>query len=383
MPKLPEAMSMLAEKSAPARRQHLREVIAKAVGAQAGQFDLDQKIPAGLIAELAAEGMLGAHVPAEYGGAPVDARQFGELCEDIGYASASVLSLLTVHTMVSAAIAKWGSAAQKDRWLPRLASGATIGAFALSEPNVGSDAKNVETSMRREGDAFIVSGTKKWISFAQIAQLFLVIGNCEGRVTALLVARDTPGLTVEPIHDMLGFRAAMLGQLHLDECVIGKENLIGSLDFGYAQVVGSVLDQGRYCIAWGCVGLAQACLDACLDYTEQRQTFGQYLKEHQLVQRSMADMITNVQAARLLCEDAARLRAGGDPGMIMATATAKYFAARAVESAANDAVQIHGANGCGSEYPVQRYFRDAKIMNIIEGSAQMQQILIAQHGYRR
>ena len=364
--------------SAAAQRALLHEVI----GAHADRYDLEQRLPDEAIAALARAGMLGAQVPPEYGGALRAPAAMGALCADMGYASASALSLLTVHSMVSMAIARWGSREQKQHWLPRLASGRTLGAFALSEPGVGSDVRAVETTIRRTDAGFVVSGSKKWISFAQIAQLFVVVGHCEGKLTAVLIERDTPGLTVEPIRDMLGFRAAMLGQLHLEHCVVPASSLLGSVDFGFSQIVGSVLDLGRYCIAWGALGLAQASVDASLRYTEQRHQFGRPLMEHQLVQRMVADMIAQTQAARLLCADAARLRAEADPGMIMATTLAKYFAAGAAEKIAGDAVQLHGANGCSSAYPVQRYMRDAKILNLIEGSTQLQQVLIAQHGYQ-
>jgi alkylation response protein AidB-like acyl-CoA dehydrogenase len=365
------------------QQQQLSDAIDRIVGMNATQFDLDQKVPASAIAELGAAGILGAQIPVQYGGGELDPMAFGNLCEQVGYASGSVLSLLTVHTIVASTITRWGMAAQKAYWLPRLATGETIGAFALSEPNVGSDAKNIDTVIRRGKDGFVVSGTKKWISCGQIADLFLVIGNCEGRIMGLLVDRNTPGLQIKPIHDMLGFRAAMLAEISMDACVVPADRQIGSIDFGYAQVVGSVLDHGRFCIAWGSVGLAQASLDACLSYTEQRKSFGVFLKEHQLIQQMIAEMATNTHAARLLCKDAARLKADGDNDMISATTMAKYFAARIAESVTTAAVQLHGANGCSSDYPVQRYFRDAKIMSIIEGSTEMQQILIAQHAYRR
>ena len=369
--------------SGPHRRDELRAFLAATVGKHANQFDLDQRIPRSVIAQLAEAGILGAQVPRQFGGTEYDAFDFGHVCELVGYASGSLLSLLTVHSIVASTIVRWGSAAQKERWLPLLASGASLGAFALSEADVGSDARNVGTRIRREGDTFVVNGAKKWISCGQIADLFLIVGNCDGRVIGLIVEADNPGLSIAPISDMLGFKAAMLAEITLDECVVAQNQLLGSVDFGYAQVVGSVLDHGRFSIAWGCVGLAQACIDASLNYTETRQTFGQYLKDHQLVQKMIADMVTNTQAARLLCEDAARKRAAGDHGGIMATTMAKYFAARNAETVAAEAVQLHGANGCSNDYPLARHYRDAKIMSIIEGSAQMQQILIAQHSYGR
>jgi len=174
----------------------------------------------------------------------------------------------------------------------------------------------------------------------------------------------------------------MLAELYLRDCRIPKGNMVGGRGFGLASVATSALDIGRYTVAWGCVGIAQACLDASLQYTSHRQQFGVYLKEHQLVQQMITNMITNVKAARLLCYQAGYLKDAGDPHTIMETWVAKYFASTAAAQAASDAVQIHGANGCSADYPVQRYLRDTKIMEIIEGSTQIQQITIARYGYQ-
>jgi glutaryl-CoA dehydrogenase (non-decarboxylating) len=262
--------------------------------------------------------------------------------------------------------------------LPRLASGEALAAFALSEPQAGSDVQGVSTTLAPLEDGLRVTGVKQWISFGQVADVFLVIGKHAGKLVAVLVERSTPGLAVEPIRDMLGFRAAMLARITLHDCVVPRHNLVGSVDFGLAQIVGSVLDHGRYCIAFGSLGLAQASLDASRRYAQERTQFGRPLAEHQLIQQLLADMIVNVHAARLLCAQASRARAARAADMIMSAVVAKYFAARVAEQAASTAVQIHGANGCSSQYPVQRYLRDSKILQIIEGSVQMQQVLIAQ-----
>jgi alkylation response protein AidB-like acyl-CoA dehydrogenase len=180
---------------------------------------------------------------------------------------------------------------------------------------------------------------------------------------------------------MLGVRASMLAELHFDGCRIPADRLVGRVGFGVSHVGFSALDLGRYSVAWGCVGIAQACLDASMCYTRRRTQFGAYLKEHQLIRRMITDMITNVKAARLLCFQAGHLRDAGDPRAVIETLIAKYFASTAATRAADDTVQIHGGNGCSSDYPVQRYFRDAKIMEIIEGSTQIQQLTIAKYEY--
>ena len=174
----------------------------------------------------------------------------------------------------------------------------------------------------------------------------------------------------------------MLAELHFKDCRIPQENLVCREGYGFSHVASTALDCGRYSVAWGCVGIAQACLEACLRYTSQRKQFDVYLKDHPLIRQLISDAIANVKAARLLCYQAGYLKDIGDPQSIMETSIAKYFASTIATKVANDAVQIHGANGCSSEYDVQRYLRDTKIMEIIEGSTQIQQLTIAEYGYQ-
>lgn len=362
-------------------QENFRSFVSQEIAPYADQNDQQESTPPEIIKKLASVGYLGAIIPKEQGGQGMDAITFGLLCEEIGRSSASLLSLLTVHGMVCQAILKWGSASQRANWLPKLATGETIGAFGLTEPHVGSDAKSVETTAVISNNSAILNGEKKWISFGQVANLFLIIAQCEGKPSAFLVERNSPGFSTEPITGLLGFRSAMLAKVFMNECQIPAENLVGRVGFGFSHVASTALDHGRYCVGWGCLGLGQACLDACLSYTSERKQFGSFLKGHQLIQQLIAEMITNIKASRLLCYHAGYLKEKGDPSLIMETSIAKYFASVMVSKVANDAVQIHGANGCSSEYPVQRYLRDAKIMEIIEGSTQMQQIIIAKSGY--
>ena len=349
---------------------------------EANRYDQEEYTPTALINKLARQGYLGSLVAVESGGSAMDMITFGLLHEEIGRGCSSIRSLLTVHSMVTHALLRWGSKQHKAFWLPKLATGEIIGAFALSEPNVGSDAKSVETTARHCGDHYVLNGQKKWITYGQIADLFLLFARCDGKVSAFLVERNSPGFSTKPINGMLGTRASMLAELYLNECVIPKENLVGGRGFGLATIATSALDIGRYSVACGCIGIAQACLEASLQYTSERKQFGSYLKDHQLIQRMITEMITNVKAARLLCYQAGYLKEIGDPNTIMETWVAKYFASTIAFKAANDAVQIHGANGCSNDYPVQRYLRDAKIMEIIEGSTQLQQMTIAGYGYQ-
>lgn len=348
----------------------------------ADQFDREERVPPQLIRAVAQQGFLGMVVPKESGGTGTDMITFGLLNEELGRGCSSIRSLLTVHSMVAHAIHKWGSKRHKEAWLPLLVQGERIGAFGLSEPNVGTDAKNVETTARLDGDRYILNGRKKWTTFGQIADLFLIFAQYDGKPSAFLVERDSPGFSTQPIYGMLGTRASMLAELHLDNCEIPKSNLISGVGFGLATIATSALDIGRYSVAWGSVGIAQACLEASVQYAKTRKQFGAYLKDHQLIRQMITDMLTNVKAARLLCYQAGYLKDIGAPSTVMETWIAKYFASTTAAKAATDAVQIHGANGCSGDYPVQRYLRDSKIMEIIEGSNQIQQITIAEYAYQ-
>ncbi|WP_245809251.1 acyl-CoA dehydrogenase family protein [Desulfamplus magnetovallimortis] len=376
-----------------------REFVKQNITPTAAECDRVQETPMDLIKTIADEGYLGALVPEQYGGKGMDPLSWGLLCEEVGHESASLLSLLTVHSMVIQAIVKWGTEGQKNKWLPRLATGETIGGFGLTEIKTGSDARNAKTvatlkedytsdektSSKDEGTAqfYVLNGRKRWISFGQVASLFIILGQLDEKPTAFLVERESEGFSTEAISGMMGFKSAMLAELRMDDCIIPGENMVGRPGFGFSHVIGAALDQGRFCIAWGSLGIAQGCVDACLSYTNEREQFGVSIKEHQLIQEMIADMITQTSAARMLCLNAASLKAKGDPSLIMETSMAKYFASRAAVKIAGDAVQIHGANGCSDQYPVERYFRDAKIMEIIEGSNQMQQIIISRYGYQK
>jgi glutaryl-CoA dehydrogenase (non-decarboxylating) len=348
----------------------------------ADEYELEERIPPMLVAKLSAQGYLGAGLPAEYGGGGMSMLTYGLLHEEIGRGCSSLRSLLTVHGMVAQSLLKWGSKDQRAEWLPGLAAGKLLAAFALTEPEAGSDAASIAATARPAGDSYILNGRKKWITFGQIAGLFLVFAKCEGRVAAFLVERDTPGLTIEAISGMLGVKASMLAELHFEECRVAKKNMVGREGFGLSHVASTALDFGRYTVAWGCVGIGRACLEASAKYANERQQFGVYLSEHQLIRRMITDMMTNVRAARLLCCQAGYLKDTFSPAAIIETSIAKYFASTMASRAASDAVQIHGANGCSGEYSVQRYLRDAKVMEIIEGSTQIQQTTISDYASR-
>jgi alkylation response protein AidB-like acyl-CoA dehydrogenase len=365
-----------------AAQQEFREFADQVVAPLAADMHRDQRTPPEIITALADHGYLGLPIAAEHGGGGADAITLGLLAAELGRVCSSVRSLLTVHTMVAHAIARWGTAEQRATWLPQLAAGTRIAALAVSEPEIGSDAAGVQTTITDVGDGIRLDGHKRWITYGAIADLFLVIGRGEHGPTAVLVPRDTSGLNTALITGMIGIRASMTADVRLDGCVVPRANLLGRPGLGVSHVLGAALDLGRYTVAWGCVGILQACLDASVAYAQQREQFGVKLAEHQLVRRMISDMYTAARAARLLCLDAGVQRDQRLPEALAAASTAKYFAAGAAVRAATDAVQLHGANGCGPEYPVQRLLGDAKVMEVIEGSTQLHQVGLAEYAFQ-
>jgi alkylation response protein AidB-like acyl-CoA dehydrogenase len=348
----------------------------------ANDFERAGRLPEELLERIGAAGLWAPFLPTEVGGGGMDMVTLGHIHEEVGRGCSSVRSLLTVHTMVAWALQRWGSAEQRERWTAALCSGATLGAFCLSEPEAGSDATGIRTSATRSGDGWTLNGVKTWITNGQRADLFLVFARTAGSIGAFLVPRDTPGIEVRAIPEILGTRASMLATITFTDARLGPEALLGPAGFTAGMMLTGTLDLGRYSVASGSVGIIQGCLEACATYTNQRTVSGAPLRTLQLIQAKITDMVTDVRAARLLCEEAGRLKDAGEASTIMATWVAKYFASTAAARHASEAVQIHGANGCGPNYPVARFYRDAKVMEIIEGSNEVQRITIAGEAYR-
>ncbi|HLM66015.1 MAG TPA: acyl-CoA dehydrogenase family protein [Longimicrobium sp.] len=340
----------------------------------AGEWDRAGATPRNVVERMAAEGFLGAMVAAELGGTGMDAVTFGLLNEELGRGCSSIRSLVTVHSMACHAIARWGSRAQKEAWLPAMARGERIGAFGLSEPEVGSDAGAIQTTAELDGDAYVLRGVKKWTTYGQMADVLLCFARADGKPLALLVDLHASGVTVEPL-TVHGTRASMVAQITLNGVRVPKSDRLAGPGFGLGVAL-SVLELGRYSVACGCVGIVRACLDASAAYAATRVQGGSAIGEHQLVQRMLADMATDWRAARLLCLHAGWLRDQGDADAGRDVFHAKYFASTAATRAALNAVQIHGANGLTDDYPVERLLRDSRVMEIIEGSTQIQQVTI-------
>lgn len=340
--------------------------------------------PRDLVAQMGERGYLGATLPRSHGGLGLDPIAYGLLVAAIEKGDSSASRLLTVHvSLVAEAVLKCGSESQIRRWIPRIARGETLCAFALTEPDYGSDAAGIRTAYSVHGNEFRLNGRKRWITFSGIADLLLVMARDGDAVSAFLVERGSPGLRFEPQQGLMAGRACHIGEVVLEDVVVGKEGLLGQPGQGFAYVANTALDHGRYSIAWGGVGLAEAAIDAMVSYARKRKQFGESIGTFQLIREMIAEAVTRLYAAKSLCVRAGEMRKSANPEAVMETTIAKHFAAGAAFRTACDAVQLHGGNGISSEYPVERYLREAKVLEIIEGTSQIQQMMISLHGLRR
>ena len=338
--------------------------------------------PMHLVKRMGELGFLAGPVDREYGGAAMDYVSYALLCEELGRVDSSVRGFLTVHaSLVALCIQDWGTEVQKRRCLPRLASGEWIGCYALTEPNAGSDAASIETTASEEGDDYVLNGEKIWITNGLSAHVAIVFASKDRSerhrgICAFLVETDMPGFQRERMPGKeLGHRASEHAHITFNNCRVAKSALLGAPGEGF-KVAMSALDRGRLGVAAGAVGIAQACLDACVTYTKQRRQFGKRLADFEMVQASLAEMAANVEAARLLVYQAAWIKDQGLPAT-KATSIAKLFATEAAMKAASDAVLLHGNRGYSNEYPVERYYRDIKGLQIYEGTSHIQKVIIA------
>lgn len=348
----------------------------------AEQVHREQTTPEDLVAELGASGALGLNVSPRHGGSGADPLTLGLAAEALGRACSSVRSLLTVHSMVCHVLERWGTDHQRETWLPRLADGSVVAALALSEEQAGSDAGAVATEVRREGDEVVLTGTKRWTTYGERADVVLVVGRGDRGPVAVLVETDRPGVHRTPVRDLIGIRGSMTADIRLDGVRVPADHVVGRWGLGVLQVAATALDLGRFTVAWGCVGLMEAAVRSSADHALSRHQFGTRIGDHQLVRRMLTDMAVDHRSARLLCLDAAQRRAAGDPAAVDLTSMAKYVAARSATRVTADAVQLHGAHGCSAAYPLQRLHGDAAVMEVIEGSSQLHQTTLADLVFR-
>jgi alkylation response protein AidB-like acyl-CoA dehydrogenase len=333
-----------------------------------------------LLRQLFELGLMGLEIPEEYGGQGGNFFQCIVAIEEISSVDPSVGVVVDVqNTIVNNAILRWADASQKKRYLPKLAAG-TVGSYALSEAGSGSDAFALTTTACDRGDYFLLTGRKLWISNAAEAGLFVLFANANPAagyrgITAFLIERDFPGFHVGKKEDKLGIRASSTCELILDECRVPRENVLGEIGKGY-KIAMETLNEGRIAIGSQMVGLAQGALGHALAYAKQRKQFGQAIGEFQAVRFELAKMATEVEAARLLVYNAARMRDAG-LSFVKEAAMAKYYASRVAEEVASSAIEIHGGVGVTKDYPVEKLWRDSKIGRIYEGTSNIQLLTIA------
>jgi len=363
-------------------RKHMREFAEREIAPKAQMNDRECKFDWDIAKKIFAEGFLGCPIPEQYGGLGQDYIAYGLMTEEVNRVCSSTRTLFSVQTsLVALTILRWGTEEQKKALLPKLCNGEFIGCYGLTEPEAGSDAANQQTRAVKDGKDYLLSGQKTWISCGSIATHALVFATIDSKlghkgITCFIVDTKAKGFTAAPIKGKLGLRASDTSSLFLDEVRVPEENILGGLGEGF-KVAMSALDNGRYSVAAGAVGLVQGCIDACTEYAMVRKTFGKPIGEHQQVQAMIADMVADCEAGRLLYLRAGHLKNKGVRNTLE-TSLAKLFCGEAANKAGHNAVQIFGGYGYSDEYPVERYFRDAKVLNIYEGTREVQRMIIAQ-----
>ncbi|MFZ2174795.1 MAG: acyl-CoA dehydrogenase family protein [Rhodococcus sp. (in: high G+C Gram-positive bacteria)] len=336
-------------------------------------------LPDEVIASAALTGVLGLDRPKAYRGSGSGPAELGSVAERLGEVCTSLRSLLTVQSMVGAAVDRWGTTAQKEQWLPYLATGEILAGFAATEADAGSDLSAVHTSFDTHGSDYRVSGRKLWVTFGQAADVLLVLGRSPDGLTTALIETGWSGVSVEPVEGQLGMRGARVAHVSMDDVLVPADNVIAPPGFGLSHVVGTALDHGRFTVAWGCIGMARACLADALAHASNRVQGEVVLSEHQSVRALLGRSWVDLAGARALCETATQQRQAREPSAIFATVVAKYAAARVAGSVAQQSVQILGAAGCDADSRVGRFYRDAKVMQIIEGSTEVAELHIGDY----
>ncbi len=350
---------------------------------KAAEIDREHRHPKELVARMAELGFLGIAVPEQWGGAGMDHVSYVLAMEEICRACASTGVIMSVNnSLVCDPINRFGTDGQKQKWLADLATGKLLGCFALSEPEAGSDAAAQRTTATPDGADWIISGTKNWITngpVADVCLLFTMNDRAAGHkgITAFILPMDAKGVRVGTPDDKLGIRGSKSSQIFLDDVRLSGDHLLGEVGGGF-KIAMSTLDGGRIGIAAQAVGIGRACLDDSLAYAQQRKTFGKAIAQHQAIAFKLADMATEVDAARLLTLRAAWLKDHKQP-FGKEAAMAKLYASDIANRAAREAIQIFGGNGYVTEFPVERHFRDAKITEIYEGTSEIQRLVIANY----
>lgn len=370
-------------------RQTVRKFVDNEILPHIREWDEKGEFDPKIMNRLAELGLMGVCIPEKYGGSGMDYNSLAIVCEELERGDTAFRTAVSVHTgLNSMTILQWGNEEQKQKYLVPLAKGEKIGAFGLTEPNAGSDVAAMNTTAEKQGDYYILNGSKTWISLADIADVFIVFAYTDKSkkhhgISAFIVERGMPGFSSKAIKGKLGIRAGNTGELFFDNLKVPKENLLGEEGEGF-KIAMSALDNGRFTVAAGACGLIMACLEASVKYCHERKTFGKEIGKHQLVQQMIANMEAGLQMSRLLVYRAGWLKNQGKRNT-RETSLAKWQACDFANKAADDAVQIHGAYGYSNEYPVERYLRNSKAPVIYEGTREIHTIMQAEYvlGYRQ
>jgi len=362
-------------------RQTIREFAARDLRPHARRWDAEGRFPASLVPKLAGLGLLGMVIPQEFGGSGLDATSVALAIEAVAWGDGGVaLTVASHNSLCSGHIVLAGSDRQKRTYLPRLVNGEALGAWALTEPGSGSDAKALVTRAERRGDRWVLNGTKVFVTQGSVAGVYVVMARTDPEaghrgISAFIVERGTPGLRVGKHEDKLGVRSSDTAEVIFEDCAVPDAQMLGAPGVGYRDAL-RVLERARIGIGAMALGLGRAALDASVAYARERRAFGQPIAEFQAIQWMLADMATELDAAELLVMEAARRASLGQPYR-QESAMAKLYASEAAARAAAKAVQIHGGYGFIKDYPVERIYRDVKLCEIGEGTSEVQRMLIA------
>jgi len=373
-------------------QQMARELAHKKIIPNIQKFDREQKYNPQLLADMAEVDLLGFCIPEQYGGLGMDYISLGLACEELEYGDTTARVILSAHIgLFSLPVCTWASEELKKKYLVPCAKGETIGAFGLTEPAAGSDAVGIQTTAVKKGENYILNGEKMWISLANVADYFLIFAwhdldkkkaRDHSGLSAFIVEKAFDGVTTGAIHGKLGVRAGDTGYVSMSDVEVPAANLVGNEGEGF-KIAMFCLDQGRYTVAAGTTGLIKACRDASVKYSLERETFQSPIAQHQLVKQMIANMEAGYEYSRLLWLKAGWKKNLGEPNT-RETSLAKWIACREAEKAATDAIQVHGAYGFSDEYPVERFYRNAKGSSIYEGTREIHTLLQADYalGFR-
>lgn len=364
-------------------KEMVREFVQKEIEPNMRILEEKHEFPREILKKLAGLGLLGMTIPPEYDGIKTDFLSLILVLEEISYSSPSIAIILSVHSsLFCLPILKFGSQNQKEKYLPRAAKGEMIGAFALTEPEAGSDATSLNAKARRDGDLYILNGTKAWVTSGADAEAFITFALTEvepgeKKLSSFIIEKGFPGVQVSKIEEKMGLHSSPTAEIALEDCQVPKENLLGEKGKG-AHIAFHCLDSSRIGIGAQAAGISQRALDEAIKYAKQRQAFGKKIVEFQAIQFAIAEMSMLIEAARLLTYKAADLNDKGKP-FTKEASMAKLFASEAANKIAYQALQIHGGYGYSREFLIEQIYRDARVLPIYEGTSEIQRLVISRH----